>query len=222
MIRSIFYKEWIKSRWALLVLLCVFSGMMAYTFMTMARDVRVSGYSEVWEMIVQKGLTHVDYLKYLPLLAGVCLAVIQYAPEMSNKRLKLTLHLPLKESSIMLAMMSFGIIYLAVLFALCYIFTGVGISVYFNSEVVQWNLAALQPWLWSGLLAYILAAWICLEPVWKQRIFDGLMAIATLAMFYFNVIPGAYTPFLPCLIALVVVSISFTFYSLIRFKDGEQ
>ncbi len=222
MIKSIFYKEWIKSRWALLVLFCVFAGMMAYALMSMTRDIRVNGYGEVWEMIVQKGLTHVDYLKFLPLLAGICLGIVQYVPEMANKRLKLTLHLPLKESHIILSMLGFGILYLAVLFTLCYLFTGIGIGRYFSHEVVSWNLAALQPWLWSGLPAYLLTAWICLEPVWKQRIVNSVIAIAVLFLFYFNVLPGAYAPFLPWLILLTALSISFSFYSLIRFKDGEQ
>jgi hypothetical protein len=41
-------------------------------------------------------------------------------------------------------------------------------------------------------------------------------------LFYFDAIPGAYAPFLPYLLTLIVLSVSFSFYSLIRFKDGEQ
>ncbi|MDR3133939.1 MAG: hypothetical protein LBU42_07980 [Prevotellaceae bacterium] len=219
---SLFFKEWIKSRWALLVTLLAFAGIIAYTFIYMSTELRVLGAGTVWESIIQKGVTHFDYLKYLCLLAGVLLAVVQYAPEMVNKRLKLTLHLPLPEYRIVLSMLLFGILSLAALFLLVYAAVGVGVNRYYPAEITQWNLAAILPWLWGGLAAYLLTAWIIIEPVWKQRLWNILMALCLLKLFYFDEIPNAYAPLLPYLITFCALGITFTFYSLIRFKDGVQ
>ena len=218
----LFYKEWIKSRWALLIILLIFAGVLAYSFISVSTSLRLIGAGLVWENIVQKGITCFDYAKFLPLLAGVLLAVVQYAPEMINKRLKLTLHLPLPEYKIMLAMLTFGVFSLAVIFLASYFAIAIGLSSYFPAEIVHWNLAAVAPWLWGGIAAYLLSVWVCLEPVWRQRVFDALIACGLVALFYFSAIPGAYAPFLPCLLILVALSVSFSFYSLIRFKDGEQ
>jgi hypothetical protein len=219
---QLFFKEWIKSRWALLIILVVFAGVMVYSFISISTALRLMGAGQVWEGIVQKGFTYFDYVKFLPLLAGVLLAVVQYAPEVINKRFKLTLHLPLPEYKIMLTMLLFGVLGLAVIFLATYFAIAIGLSGYFPTEIVQWNLDAVRPWLWGGIAAYLLSAWACLEPVWRQRVFDALIACGLLALFYFGAIPGAYAPFLPILVVLIALSVSFSFYSLIRFKDGEQ
>ena len=183
---------------------------------------RLTGAGLVWENIVQKGVTYFNYVEFLPLLAGVVLAAVQYAPEVINKRLKLTLHLPLPEYKIMLSMLLFGVFSLAVIFLASYFAIAIGLSSYFPAEIVQWNLASIATWLWGGIAAYLLAAWVCMEPVWRQRVFDALIACGLVTLFYFDAKPGAYAPFLPCLLILTALSVSFSFYSLIRFKDGEQ
>jgi hypothetical protein len=222
MIRSLFFKEWIKSRWVLLVLLVAFTGVIAYSFITLSTGLRVTGVGAVWENTIQKGLTYFDYIKYLPALAGVLLAMAQYAPEITNKRLKLTLHLPMPEVRIMLSMLLFGIGSLTVLFALAYAAIGIGAGRYFPSEVTQWNLTAVVPWLWGGMAAYLLTAWVAIEPVWSRRVFETVVALCLLSLFYFSATPGAYAPLLPWLIGAVALSVVFSLYSLIRFKDGEQ
>lgn len=222
MIKSIIFKEWIKSRWALLVVLLIFTGVTTYIFMNVSRGLRMAGGQHIWEMIVQKGITFSDYIKYIPLFAGIILALAQYLPEMANKRLKLTLHLPLKESKIMLSMLFYGLISLLILFITFYFVLYAGLNHYFCTEVAQWNTKEAQPWFLGGLMGYLLTAWICIEPVWKQRILNSLIALSCIWLCYFDETPVAYSPLLCPLFILIVASITFPFYSLIRFKDGEQ
>ena len=222
MIKSILYKECIKSRWTLLVMFIVLAGVVGYILVDVSRTIRVSSEVAVWEMVIQNGVTYIKYLNFLPLIGGILLGVVQFVPEMTNKRLKLTLHLPMPETKILLSMLLFGIISLVVLFGLTYISVYLGLSRFFSYEIVLWNLNLLLPWLLGGLVAYLLTVWICIEPVWKQRIFDAVIGILIVSLFYFKALPGAYCPLLGYLIVLMILSISFSFYSLIRFKDGEQ
>lgn len=222
MIKSIIFKEWIKSRWVLLIVLIIFAAVIGYTFMNVTRGLRMAGGQHIWEMIVQKGITFASFVKYLPLFAGIVLALAQYVPEMTNKRLKLTLHLPLKESKIMLSMLFYGLISLAVIFLASYIILYTGFNHYFCIEVAQWNMDEAKPWFLGGLMAYLLTAWICIEPVWKQRILNAVIAILIIWLYYFEATPESYSPLLCYLAILIVLGISFSFYSLVRFKDGEQ
>jgi hypothetical protein len=222
MTNALFFKEWIKSRWVLLLTAVAFAGVVAYTFMGIAQELRLLGAGAVWENIVQKGVTYFSYVKFLPLMAGVLLALAQYVPEMSSKRLKLTLHLPLPEGAIMLTMLAFGLVVLAALFGAFLLAIFAGLQAYFPYEITRWNLAELHPWWWGGVAAYLLTAWVCLEPTWRQRILNGVIAALVLSLFYFKAPSGAYAPLLPYLAALVVVSLSFSFLSLIRFKEGRQ
>jgi hypothetical protein len=222
MIQSLLYKEWTKSRRVLLIIVILFAGVMVYSFMNISRSFRVSGDKQVWEMILQKGVVFVEYLKYIPLIAGILIGMVQFIPEMINKRLKLTLHLPLPESKIWLTMLLFGILSLSGIFLITYITTGIGLSFYFCKEIIGWNLSVLQPQLWGGLAGYLLTAWICIEPVWKQRIFNLVIALLFISLYYLDSIPGGYSPLLPWLMVLLLMSISFSFRSLTRFKDGVQ
>lgn len=190
--------------------------------MNVSRGLRMAGGQHIWEMIVQKGITFTDFIKYIPLLAGMLLALIQYIPEMTNKRLKLTLHLPMNESKIMLSMLFFGLISLILIFSAFYNALYMGLDHYFCTEVAKWNIDEVKPWFLGGLMAYLLTAWICIEPVWKQRILNSVIALSIIWLFYFDETPEAYLPFIWCLAILIVVSVSFSFYSLVRFKDGEQ
>ncbi len=221
MIESIYYKEWYKSRWTLLLILLAFTGVILYSFISISQNLRVQGINNVWDLIVQKGIYYFATIKYLPLLAGIILAISQYTPEMINKRLKLTLHLPMHESKIMMSMLSYGIINLILIFTLVYAVIYWGTWMYFPNEVASWNTVIILPWLMGGLVAYLLTTWICIEPVWKQRIMNSIITILILALFYFDVIPGAYTSSIVYLIVLAILCVLFSFFSLIRFKDGE-
>lgn len=222
MIQSLYYKEWLKSRWLLLIIFLAFAGVTLYSFINISQSLRIGGVNLVWDMIVQKGVTYFGYIKYLPLLSGVLLAIAQYAPEMSNKRLKLTLHLPLPESKIMLTMLSYGIVNLSVIFLAIYSAIYVGTRCYFTTEIACWNVTIMQPWLLGGIVSYLLTAWICIEPVWKQRVLNSIISILIVSLFYFDVTSGAYnSAMIIYLFLITVLSITFSFYSLIRFKDGE-
>lgn len=52
------------------------------------------GGSHLWEILLSRDVVFIETLTYIPLLAGLLLAIVQFVPEMQQKRLKLTLHLP--------------------------------------------------------------------------------------------------------------------------------
>lgn len=222
MVRSIFFKEWIKTRWVLLLILIIFSAVIIYSFMNVSRGLRVAGSAHIWDMIVQKNITFVTFLYYIPLLSGIMLGISQYSPETYNKRLKLTLHLPIQESRNLLLMLSFGVLSLGVILLVAYATLKIGFGQYFCHEIVDWNIEKITPWLWSGIAAYLLCAWICIEPVWKQRVLNALVSLLIVWLFLFDETPYTYTPFLPYLIAGILLLVGFSFYSLNRFKEGKQ
>lgn len=222
MIKSIFFKECVKTRWVIVLIILIFVAVIAYSFMNVSRGLRVAGSSHIWDMIVQKNIVFVSFVYYVPLLAGLLLGISQYAPETVNKRLKLTLHLPIKESHNLLTMLAFGVLTLSVIFAVAYVALNIGFNHYFCTEIAAWNMAKVTPWLFGGIAAYLLCAWICIEPVWKQRIFNSIISLLIVWLFLFDETPNAYNPFLPWLIGGVVLSVIFSFYSLVRFKEGKQ
>ena len=222
MIKAIFYKEWIKMRWFCLVAALFLAGFTAYALLRVQRVITFKGAAHIWEVMLEKEVVFIDILQYLPVLLGVLLALVQFIPEMTHKRLKLTLHLPFPQRKMILLMTGMGLAALAVLSAVqafvlwCYFHTLLA------PELVSRILLTSLPWYLAGLALYPLAAWVCLEPTWRRRVADILVAVGVCRLFFLSETPQAYDGMLPWLLALRLCVLFFPLLSVYRFKQGCQ
>lgn len=222
MIKAIFYKEWIKMRWFCLVAALFLAGFTAYALLRVQRVITFKGAAHIWEVMLEKEVVFIDILQYLPVLLGVLLALVQFIPEMTHKRLKLTLHLPFPQRKMILLMMGVGLAALAVLSAVqafvlwCYFHTLLA------PELVSRILLTSLPWYLAGLALYPLAAWVCLEPTWRRRVADILVVVGVCRLFFLSETPQAYDGMLPWLLALLLCVLFFPLLSVYRFKQGCQ
>lgn len=223
MSKALFYKEWIKTRRVILLLGIILLALIIYSFINTGQMFRIGGAVQTWTNIILKDMPFLpEVIKWFPLLAGLLLGLVQFIPEMTDKRLKLTLHLPLPEGKILSSMLIYGIISLLILYLLFYLILFFGLQVYYPAEIIKVMNWQIIPYLLGGIGSYFFAAWICLEPTWRQRVFNTLAAIAGISLFYMDAKPGAYVTFIPFLITFVVIGFLFPFYSTSRFKDGAQ
>lgn len=218
--KALSYKEWIKTRKVIGVLLLVTLAVLAYSFIEVTHSIRLDDAVNVWYgfLFMDNGLPAVTI--FFPLVAGLALALVQFVPEMTNKRLKLTLHLPAPESSIVSSMLLYGYMVLVALFTFSIVTYMVGLSMLFPSEIIQLLISRLIPSFVSGLVAYGLTAWICFEPQWKQRVLNLVVAGGLLSVLYVSQLSGVYMHFCIGLIVLLIASFVLPFYSVLRFKHG--
>ncbi len=222
MTKAIIYKEWIKLRWVMISIGAVFMASLPYFFLNIENKFRFAGKAHLWSVIAQKDMNFIGELTYLPLLSGIILGLFQFIPEMNKKSFKLTLHLPHPERLIVLKMMLFSALYLLSVFLLTIIGLLTILSVSLPIVVIQaWIMAAL-PWFMAGIAAYFLSAWICIEPSWKQRAINMVLAGVVLALFFKGGSSYAYLYGWSSLMIISVVGILFPFYSVSRFKEGVQ
>jgi len=222
MIFYLFYKEWIKTRKILLLALIVFAAFIIYTFINVGQMFRVGGATQVLTDIILKDTNMLSRIEWLPLVLSILFGLSQFIPEMTNKRLKLTLHLPMPESKTTFAMLAYGVLSLLVLYILVYMAVILGMSVYYPSEIIVSMVKVSLPWFMAGLAGYLFVAWICIEPAWRQRVFNSLIAVYALTFFMITAKSGAFMPFIPYLVIITLVIFFFSFYSMSRFKDGAQ
>lgn len=223
MMNALFYKEWMKTRRAFLLTALLLIALIVYTFVNTSQQFRLNGAVSVWSTAVLKDMSILpEVAKWFPLLAALLIGLIQFTPEMIDKRLKLTLHLPLPETKIMTSMLLYGTIVLVALYLLMYMILNIGLRFYYAPEIMTAMTWQLLPQFLGGLTGYVFVAWICLEPTWKQRIFNTLAAIGGLYLFYMETKQGTYNTFLPYLMILMIAAFFFPFYSTARFKDGAQ
>ncbi|HIW97041.1 MAG TPA: hypothetical protein H9866_00930 [Candidatus Tidjanibacter gallistercoris] len=223
MTKALFYKEWIKTRRSVLLIVAVMAAGAAYSFVNTAQTFRVHGAVQVWNAVIVKDAAVLpELLRWLPAGAGILLALSQFVPEMTGSRLKLTLHLPLPEGRIVATMLGYGIAVLAAVFLAAYAAVTAGIAIRYPAETVRNTVVDAAPWFLAGLFAYLAAAGICLEPSWKYRLSCTAAALCLAPAFFIDAPAGAYAPCIPYLSLLIVLCCAFPFHSTARFKDGAR
>lgn len=218
----IFYKEWIKTRWYLLLMFVVILGFTGYSMLRISRVAELKGIEHVWEVMIAKDVVFVDLLQYIPVLAGLLLALVQFMPEMYHKCLKLTLHLPYSQWRMVNTMLLFGLWMLALCFALSYLLMFAYLQNVLAVELYARILLSAFPWYLAGFASYLLVSWICLEPVWKRRVVNLAVALLVLRLFFMAPAPEAYNGFLPWLAVYTFLLGTLSWLSVARFKAGEQ
>lgn len=214
------YKEWMKTRRILGIFVLIFAVTVIYSIIDIRHDIRIDGADNVWYRYFFQGASVASLFRWIPSLTGLAVALSQFVPEMTNKRLKLTLHLPSGESSIMVCMLLYGVLCLILLFAV-----SEGVLVLLAEAVLPFEIiwSMLQqhfPWLVAGIAAYGFTAWICIEPQWKQRVCNAVIALVGLSVLFVSQVAGAYDHFGLGMSGIAIVALLASIYSCARFKDG--
>lgn len=74
----------------------------------------------------------------------------------------------------------------------------------------------------GGFASYLLAAWIILEPVWSQRLYNAVIGLLVLSVFMIQGVPGSHACMYPFLFGTLVLLALYPKISIRRFKEGMQ
>lgn len=222
MLNAILYKEWIKLRWYALLAVLVTTGVTAWCLLRMDRAIALRGAGHIWEVMVLKNAVFIDHLQFVPLLAGVLAALVQFVPEMQRKCLKLTLHLPCPQQRMVFTMLAAGVSVLIGCFAVNFLLMLGWLGIVLPAELTRNVLSVATPWYLAGLAGYLLTAWVCLEPTWRVRVGELLVGALIVRVCYLSAVPHAYDGFLPWLAVFTLVLSVLSWLSVARFKAGRQ
>ncbi len=222
MTKMILYKEWLKTRWVLPGILTAVTALTFYCFLNLAKVVEIRGAGLLWEALVTKDTVLTEILRYVPAIAGALLALGQFFPEIQQKRLKLTLHLPCPQGKMILVMAAFGLVALTLLFALQAGVSAWILSIWVPGELVSRVLGTMAVWYLAGWAAYLFTSALCLEPTWRFRVLILVVAAGLFRLLYLSAVPQAYGRFFPWLLLYVSASAGLLFSGVARFKEGLQ
>lgn len=220
--KMIFYKEWLKTRWYLAAALAVMAAMTFYCLLNLSKTAQIRGGDMLWNLMILKETVLIEMLRYIPLVVGGLLAMFQFLPEMTRKRLKLTLHLPYPQGRMIAAMYGYGLGILLVLFLLQALCLGTVLRGWMAGELVGRILRTAAVWYLAGFAAYIWIAAVCLEPTWGMRVALLLLLAGLVHLLTLSSVPEAYNGILPWLCLYVLCGQLLIFHSVARFKEGLQ
>jgi hypothetical protein len=206
MIKAILYKEWIKLRWAVIVIAGLTVLSLAYSIGMINYYIEFQGAFSNWMYVIGKSLLlkNIVFVKVLPLITGLVFALIQFVPEMNNKRMRLSYHLPISEKKLLLS--SVGIGYVFLLAEIVFLFVGLWmvVSINYPAEIVQKVLISTVPWFLGGSAMYFMASFIILEPTWLHRIIYGIAAYGLIEL---NFRASTYDQYQRLWVLIVIVAV---------------
>lgn len=221
----LFYKEWIKTRWAFLGMLVLGIATILYIFTAVENKITLMGAQTILLRILYDEPPVIYYasFQYIPLLTALSIGISQYIPEVMQKRIRLTLHLPVKNNVLISGMAGFGLLLLTLsnlLYAglfLCY-----NIRL-FPEEITAPVMISLTPWLLSSYIAYNFIAMIAVEPSTGRKVIYSVIAYYTIRLFLVGNEPhGAFGASIPVMVLMAVLSSGLVLYSSQRFYKGEK
>ena len=192
MIQSIFAKEFYKIRWLLLVLFLANAAVAAYVFIHTRRLFVLDHPEVVWYRVLHLGQINYEDFKFIPLLSGIVISVIQFLPEMWEQRLRICLHLPVSSQKLVFVHLFIG------LFAFCLaISPGAAALVwmtiqYFPTETLQTMAQTTLPWFLAGVAAYLGGTLVLIEPNLKFKSFNMLVSCGVAGLYLQWAEPGQY------------------------------
>lgn len=193
-----------------------------YAMIVINRLITLKGVEHLWMIMLLKDNTFVEILKYLPLAVGVAIGAAQMVPEMQQKRLKLTLHLPFPQMRLCIVMLGFGLVLCALVFVAQWVAVGIFYARIIPLQLVWRVLLTMLPWYAAGLMGYIFTAAVCLEGTWRRRVIVSLLGIAMVMVCYLQSAPEAYNAFIFLIMGYVCVLLVLPLGSVMRFKEGRQ
>ena len=222
MTRAIFIKEWFKTRRCFFICLVLALCFAAYLILSMNRVAVNKGVDHIWLIMLMKDNLFVEAMKYLPVVIAVALAIAQMAPEMTQKRLKLTLHLPDPQTRLVLMMLLTGVVELLVIYLIQLAAIAIYDATFLPHELTSRVVLSTLPWYVAGLTAYFVTSAICLEGSTRRKVVLGLLGVCALYPFFVQPAPEAYNCFLPWLVIFAFAMALLAFCSIYRFKEGVQ
>jgi len=223
MYKALIFKEWLKTR-RIFGMAMVISVLVAiYAVMQMRTFAETRGMAALWLTMLQKDVSFAGVITYIPLFIGLALGTAQMVPEMSHKRLKLTLHLPLPTARVIMVMLGVGVIQLTAVYLVQAAVIAAYDAVILPPELVGRVLLTMLPWYLSGIMAYLSVSAICLEGTWAMRVTLALLGVAIILLMYLRPeAMAAYNAMYFTIAIFISVMTVLAFGSVSRFKEGLQ
>jgi hypothetical protein len=220
MFKAIVFKEWLKIRWAYAVAVIICLLMLGNIILNLNHDIKFNSPIAMWNAVVFLGHQYYEGLRYIPLFVGLMVAAAQFIPEMVTSRLKLSLHLPVRENSIVLQMLAVGLLAVAALLLVTIVLLSAISLFYFPSQILRSALLTTAPWFLAGLVGYLGLSAVIIEPRWVRRVFLLIISYGVIDSLLLAV---NYETFILLLPSATVVAACFTLaivFTGYRFRRG--
>lgn len=222
---KLFYKEWLKTRWFAIIVTALGLAVVASIFSTVDYNVRLGGSFNYLNRIffaMQQENYYRASIRLIPLIMAIAIGLSQYMPEVLSKRIKLSLHLPMRNTAVIYNMLLYGFILLLLIYGVVF-----GTFFFLNNQYFMWEetrvvLISITPWLLGGIAAYFMIAMISMEPNLLYQAIYMVVGYFYVKQFFIGFEHGDTRFIIPALAVMAIVPCFALLYTSNRFMKGER
>ncbi len=155
-------------------------------------------------------------IMFFPLATGLVLAAAQFVPEISRRRMRISLHLPLHRDLLMLFSVVTGLFFFLTVAGISALLIYFTMRTWFPYEVSMTVLTTMGPWILAGILGYLGSTAVLLEPLISRKVFLATVFSVPISVMYMGIGYGWLSPAMPYLIWL------FPLFLLSVFESGQR
>lgn len=218
--KALLYKEWIKLRYYWLAILGANALFCAYFFLNLRHQFQIEHAEMLYYQANRIGRLFYGDFRYVPLLGGLALGVAQFAPEVVRGRFRLSMHLPIDLTKLVLAHLAIGLIGLGTVLALDLSVLALSIGTYFPAAFVTSALTTALPWMLAGVAGYLGTALVLLEPIRRYQLSYLVPVAGVIWLCNASTRYGAYDQALWGLVLAVGLLGPTVLVAAFRFRDG--
>ena len=134
-IKHLLYKEWLKTRWFAAVSLLLGIILSTYACIDALSSFHSLGGAFFYSTLLSGNISLMGQLKYLPLGVALLIGLSQFMPEITNKRIRLTLHLPIGGTAAVYTMILYGVVLFCCALLPAVLITTITMAVCFPAEI---------------------------------------------------------------------------------------
>ncbi|MCD6570338.1 MAG: hypothetical protein J7L53_06515 [Deltaproteobacteria bacterium] len=220
MIRSTFYKEWLKIRYYVLGALVFNILFFIYLFFDIREPFQNGPAIMAWYSAIHIHTIFYEKIKYLLPATGILIGIAQFIPEITKSRLRMSLHLPVNPNLLILSYVCIGIAAVIVIGIIDIILFYIIVIKFFPKEVSSSALMTGLPWFYSGLVAYLATTQVILETKSGRRIFYAVIFCRFIGLFFMSNEYSSYAHVTERLFLISLLFIPAIFFPLYRFRNG--
>lgn len=164
MLKALIYKEFLKTYKIIAIFIVIFLGVILKTYLDAKNAFEYNDGVKVILYIAQREVFNFNYLEYFCPIFAIVLAIAQFYIEVSNARVRLHLHLPLSYFKLITFLISIGILFLILIFALITFGYLKVLNHFYPHEIFEAVFSVMLPIFLASLLCYLSVLMVFLEP----------------------------------------------------------
>ncbi len=220
-IKALFFKEYVKTRVAMLFLLFIGALDILWIGIGTNRLFMLDHPEIVWYHTMDLHQISYRAFSFLPLISALIFCFCQFLPEMRDERMRIALHLPCPLWLLMFGHLAFGLVFLICLFSALVTALLFILYRFYPVEAVVSAFFTTIPWCVAGIYAYLCCAFVLLEPRKKKRLLGILIFFSIAPPLLANSTPGAFETGLPPFLLGLPLLLMWLFLPALHYRTRE-